>query len=345
MARPRTRLVPALVAALTLTWAPPAGALETDQYYTWGRPLADVTDLLNAKVNVELKAGLTEINARGSWRRIDCVKAAKRMTKRFRLFIIHPFEMWAINSPLVARIPADSEEDLRYREEFLYSGYAKLDFGSWIPPTPTVKVNDVRVGTDKLTHFFSEGYWYFRWYLRARKDGLSMEEAMQQAIERGVPWEEMILGLDASGVFSPADLEANYAGMRFMVEMCEGDEPRLRKGDEGWELTRPFDFREFVVPEWDESWQPSSYSKRRWKRVRPVMLEYCPRLELPEVQAERRRYAERDRVTPTERRIEELIAEGELEDPRRYSIERVCSESATESPAGSGSGHGEQGGE
>jgi hypothetical protein len=75
------------------------------------------------------------------------------------------------------------------------------------------------------------------------------------------------------------------------------------------------------------------------------MLQYCPRLELPEVQSERRRYAERDRVTPTERWIEKLIAEGELEDPQRYSIERVCAAGATEADAGSGSGHGEQGGE
>jgi len=333
-----------LVALLLLICVSPAAALETDQYYTWGRPLADSTDVLNAKVNVELRAGLAELNETRHWNDLSCKDAARETTKRFRLFIIHPFEMWTINSPLVARIPVDSEEELRYRKEFLLHRYAKLDFGSWIPPTPTVKVNDVRLGTDKLTHFFSEGFWYYRWYLRARKDGLSKEDALHQAMERGVPWEQMILGTDASGVFSPADLEANHAGLLFMIQMCEGDEPRLRKTDDGWQMTRRFDFREFVTPEWDESWQPSAFSKRRWKRVRPVLLSYCPRLELPEVRAERRDYASRDRTTPTERLIDRLIEEGELADPKRFAIEAVCAEAAADGAA-DGSAHGQQGGE
>jgi hypothetical protein len=155
---------------------------------------------------------------------------------------------------------------------------------------------------------------------------MSREEAELHAIDRGILTERTILGMGASGVLSLADLEANYEGMRFLRSLCEGDTPLLvTEADAGWRLRGPFDFRAWVTPEWDESYQPCVYTKSRWKRVRPILVGYCPMLQDPGVQQQRRAYAARDRVTPTEERVRELVLEGKLPDPEQFSIEDSCS--------------------
>ena len=94
-----------------------------------------------------------------------------------------------------------------------------------------------------------------------------------------------------------------------------------------WRLGRRFDLREYVTPEWDESYQPPIFARRRWRKVLPVLRQYCPMLVDPEVQAMRRDYAARDRTTRTEQLLETMIEKGKLEDPNLFSIETVCASS------------------
>jgi hypothetical protein len=119
-------------------------------------------------------------------------------------------------------------------------------------------------------------------------------------------------------------MEANYQGMLFFVELCEGSEPGLVAGDDGWRFAKPFDIREYVTPSWDESYLPAIYGRRRWKKVRPVLLEYCPQLEDPWVVAQRAEYLQRDRPSLTLKVIDDLIAEGKLRDPQLFSLEANC---------------------
>jgi len=303
-----------------------AWSIETDQYYAWGRDLADSTEMINAKVNAELNAGLVVFNASKSWEPKNCERVTKKLVARFRMFIYHELELWANNTSLVGRIPATAEEELRYREEYIYHADHPLNPGTWIPPSPTIEIDGVRFGTDKFTHFFSQGWMYYRWYGKAREAGLSPEAAEIRAIDGGIRLEQTVLGKGVSGVVSIGDLEANYQGMRWMIDMCDGDAPGLTRTGAGWQLSRPFDFREYVSPEWDESYQPSIYTKSRWKKVRPILAKYCGLLHSPEVMQQRARYAERDRVTLTETRMAEWIAKGNLKDPHRFSVERVCAE-------------------
>jgi hypothetical protein len=311
----------AIVAVLMLPGLP-VSAIETDQFYAWGRELTDATDILNAKVNSELSIALDRVKANQ-----DCQDAARRISRYFRLLIFHDVELWANNTSLIGRIPATPDEELRYRREYLYGNHGPFDVGTWMPPSPTIEVAGVRFGTDKLTHFFSEGWMAFRWYRKGLEKGLSPEAAERRAIKRGVLVERSLLGAWSSGVFSLADLEANYVGMRFFAELCEGDAPMLRRTDDGWEMASRFDFRDYVSPEWDESYQPPVFTRRRWKKVRPVMLGYCSRLELPEVVRQRGEYARRDRYTLTEQQVDALIDEQKLTDPETFAIDRVCAES------------------
>jgi hypothetical protein len=300
-------------------------AIETDQYYAWGRTVADATDVLNAKFNLELERVLDRV-ARHGPEGASCHAVRKRIVRHFRLLIYHDLELWALQSPLVERVPATAEEEFEFRRRYLYHDHGSLDPVRLIPPSPTIELGGVRLGTDKLTHFLSEGWWYFRWYRNGVRRGMSEAEAERRAIGRGILTERTLLGMGASGVFSLADLEANYQGMRFLEALCEGERPLLVRSAGGWVLREPVDFRDYVTPEWDESFQPSIYSPRRWKRVRPVLHGYCPLLEHPEVRERRERYARQDRMTPTEVQIQELVARGKLPDPAAFSIDRVCGE-------------------
>jgi hypothetical protein len=316
------RLLSLSILAALLTG--PAAALETDQYFAWGQPLEDGTAPLNARVNLEISRLLDEINGRRHWPALSCHDVVVEIKGRFRLFIFHDLELWASNSELIDRVPKDHEGEVRYVKESVYRNLTAIDLGSWVPPGPTISINEVRFGTDKLAHFFAEGWWYYRFYRKARNNGKDHDLAIATAINRGILSEKTILGKASSGVFSPADLEANYQGLLFLVGLCEGGKPALERSMDGWRMTAPFDFRDYVTPEWDESYQPNMYTKRLWKRVRPVIEEYCDDLERPEIRRSRESYRERDTVTLTERRMGELVELGKLPDLEGYSIENVC---------------------
>ena len=62
----RAARIGGVVLSLALSAATPALAIETDQYYAWGRPIADSTEILNAKMNLEIDRALARVNARAS---------------------------------------------------------------------------------------------------------------------------------------------------------------------------------------------------------------------------------------------------------------------------------------
>jgi hypothetical protein len=325
----RAAAVSVLVAGVLLAVGP-AGALETDQFYAWGRPLEDATDVLNAKVNAEIILALERINGRGAGK--TCHKVVGELKTRYVWFIFQDIELWALNTPLLSRIPATSEEEIDYRRQYLYHQHGPLDIGTSVPPSPTIEAGGVRFGTDKLAHFFSEGFWYYRWYHGGRKKGLSREEAELRAIRKGAFFEQTILGLASSGVLSLADLEANYQGMRFYAGLCEGETPGLTLGEDGWRLARPFDIRDHVSPEWDESWQPSIFGRRRWRKVRPVMLDYCSKRDDPWVIAQRDRYRRLDRTTVTEQWVKDRVEQSKLTDPWAFTLDSACAEAGVDEP-------------
>ena len=315
------RLAAALVATLACC---KADALECDQYFAWGRPLADANEAISAKVNADIADALAEVNARRDRSDWTCRAVEKRIVERFIYLIFLKPETWATNTSLVERVPSTPEEELRFRKEYVYGRTSPTDIIRWMPPSPTISVDGVNMGTDKLSHLFSEGLWYHRWYRSFRQKGLDHDAALRKAVLRGVMTERTLLGGTSSGVLSLGDLEANEAGLRFYNSFCDAAEPNLRLGPGGWEVRRPFELAEYVSPEWDESWQPNIFGKGRWKKVRPVLAEYCDELKLPEVEAQRASYRARERSSISEGIVQELVAKGKLRDPAQFTIDVVC---------------------
>ena len=249
----------------------------------------------------------------------------KRIRRKFSYLIFLKPELWATNTSLVAKLPGSREDELRFRNEYVYAKNSlRVDVIRWLPPSPTIEVAGIRFGTDKLSHFFSEGAWLHTWYRGFLKKGLAPDEALRRALLRGVLTERTILGGTSSGVLSLADLEANAQGLAFWNGLCGGPDPGLERTPAGWRLKRRFDLRAVVSPEWDESWQPNVYTPARWKKVRPVLASYCEALRSPWVGALREEYARRDTTTLTETIVAGLVAEGKLADPSQFTIDAVC---------------------
>ncbi|MCW8984400.1 MAG: hypothetical protein OQK55_03590 [Thermoanaerobaculales bacterium] len=299
-------------------------ALETDQYYAWGRPLADSTDAVNARFNLELEKAIASFPETRPPE--SCREIAVEYRTRMRFVLLHDIQVWAWNSEWVDRIPDGGEEQREYRRTNLYSNHPLIDTGTWMPFTPTIQVAGVRFGTDKLAHLVSSGWTYYSEYHRGLKKGETPEEAERRAVVRGILEERLILGKMASGVQAIGDIEASYAGIHLYRDLCDVEDPILRLEEGGWVISRPVDLRDYVTPRWDESYQPPIYSKGRWRKVRPVLEGYCERLDDPQVVEMRRRYRSRDQGSVVGEVVAERVAMGKLDDPAQFGLEAVCAE-------------------
>lgn len=309
-----------------------AVALETDQYYTWGLPLADATAALNAKINLEIRRSLSAASASNPGGPPMCPAIARELRSRVHFWIFQPIEIWATHSPLVPRLPATPEDELAFRRIDLYGNHGPFDVGMWVPDSPTVEVGGVRFGTDKLSHFFSSGWRYYQKYHAAKARGLSDQQAQDAAIHWGIIEERTITGLLTDGVFARGDLEANFGGMRFYLSLCEGPDPMVALEANQWKVRRPFDWREFVTPGWDEAYHVSIYSASRWRKVRPRLIEYCGRRDDPDAVVRLDRYRASYRPSPSDQAIALLVRDGTLPDPSRFTLDENCRAVATGEP-------------
>jgi len=319
----RSFRVPAGLLAIAFL-AVPAAALETDQFYAWTRPLNDATAAINERINADVAEALARLNAHHDAASCPCRTAENAIRNYFDYGVIARPELWATKTSLLDRVPATPEEEPRFRRAYLYGKTSPFDPVLWMPPSPTIEIAGIRIGADKLGHFFSDGAWTEGAYRRALQRGASEAEALTQAVRYSVATERSIWGTVTSGILSLGDLEANFQGLLFYRGLCGGAHPTLRRTPDGWRLERPFDIRDYVSPEWDESWQPNVYTRSRWEKVRPVMLRYCTLLQDPEVRRRRTGYAAQDRETPTETIVRQLVASGKIADPRQFSIEGAC---------------------
>jgi hypothetical protein len=114
-------------------------------------------------------------------------------------------EVWASTlPPTKASLPAQSA-----------TKYAGVGYRLWSNPlfpilNPTMKINSVCVGSDKLGHFFQQG-WTFR-QTEAASGSAAAEEESERSEGGG-------FGLTTTGVFSNADQEANRQGSRFYNDL------------------------------------------------------------------------------------------------------------------------------
>lgn len=105
---------------------------------------------------------------------------------------------------------------------------------------PTMKVNGICIGSDKLGHFFQQGFDYFKIARRTSGGTVAAAEEFGERTEGGG------FGLTTTGVFSNADLEANRRGLRFYDDLAAN-------------ASLTFDIANYINANWNEETNPSFY--------------------------------------------------------------------------------------
>ena len=133
--------------------------------------------------------------------------------------------------------------------------------------SPLIKIGDVVIGVDKLEHMFGMGQRYFKGHYLDGKPLVSV-------LKGGIFKEKTFLGgnMLATGVFSYADLSANFNGMRFWNHMLQKKDDVLgAQHNAGPYLTcqagkwtanaeRPIDLRTYVDATMQESINCSKFA-------------------------------------------------------------------------------------
>lgn len=163
-----------------------------------------------------------------------------------------------------------------------------------------VNINGHLIGLDKIGHFAAEGWAYFE---MTHMDNQTIEQAMQWGIER----EEGEFGYTTTGIYSYADLAANFNGWRFWNNILrvrqdplKGPLARLfssayvgcgikimesfRSGSlvYAWKVKKRFDLADYLDGSWDEANNCVSYKNKQIEdKVLARMKDVDPEFRCP----------------------------------------------------------------
>jgi hypothetical protein len=178
---------------------------------------------------------------------------------------------------------------------------------------PTIKINGQLIGSDKLGHFLSQGRKFYRRYMR------SLDEA--EAARHSAYTERAIFGQMTTGVYSNADLVANYEGYLFYLSLFEdnvvGDKKAILAWKEDhWVIQRPFTFADHVNEYWDEALNVNHYDKVLYPHMQERLQTFCGDYSrAPEM------YSIED-----EARLVERYQHLELRDTSELRLDQLCRE-------------------
>jgi len=322
----RTMAAAAVILALAAGSQDLSGA-ETDQFLAWGVELADSSTELNQYVNRRFEEELARLGRRR--RQGPCEAIPGRLYRHvFKSLLNAPVRDYMRTAAEIDRFPGSEVGFWEFRDETIFR---KVTWPFFLPMARTVRIGEVYLGVDKVSHFFGFGRRYHTRYQRARHRGLTPEEAQRKVILWGLRAERFFVGGVTDGIISHADLEANYQGLRMALDMCQGEDPYLERTASGWRLRRPIDLRDYVNPAFDESYNTNHYHPYRWHLVKPILVaEVCPRLASPAVQRRLASYRQLDRGSFSRQVIDEYYGRRQDPWPRRHSLAAACASRSPE---------------
>jgi len=250
-------------AALLLLATVPAFAYETDQFTRRLEPLRDSTAVLDERVNQSIAAAARGGNGKHDERKV--VDAIYHDIGGHHW--VDRIERWAMKSDQVDRLTLDRYDSI-YQGHPLWATRVAGLFGVG----PTIKLNNTLIGSDKLGHFLSQGRKFWRRYQRYHDEA--------KAAEQSAFTERALFGQMTTGVYSNADLVANYEGYRFYRSLFEdgvipGKPAILAWDTDHWEIKRRFTWADHVNAYWDEALNINDFDFLLYPYMRERLLGYC----------------------------------------------------------------------
>lgn len=276
-------------------------AFETDQFNLPPKPLGDIGDEVSDYTEENVRAAIGKLNAEIRTRlaclenpasktisatELKKIKCGAPDAERAELVFLRSDEAAAravfklLGDGIVPFTKSGTwmekhrfkVQPARFKTDYGKSIYALVPT-NYFTISPTVKLYSVEFGTDKIAHFFQQGYDYYKIYNRALADGATPDEAVKKAIRWGQMTERTYYGTLVSGVYSNADLCANLVGLKFYQGLTReieiGGETRgaiLIVKDGFWSINESADLRRilikpFLTAHLSEALNPSVYAK------------------------------------------------------------------------------------
>jgi hypothetical protein len=284
---------------------------ETDQYstqiYFAEFPIKDSSAVLNETINRGIQTVLERWTP-GQNQDILPQKISEFLAKR-------QLEVWAIDNPNISSFLPGTEASIYRESEYLSKdiddGLKKRSIWVRIPlfaamkalrsPIITskglaanIQANGVEFGADKLTHFFDVGFGYYNKYRESIKKQLQEKKvnsldslpaeirnevdaaATRDAVTFGVETENGKWGKLTTGVFSNADLVANYQGFMWFKEVTSSTSAYIGWTKDGLPYQKKlFDLVDFVNDYWNEAMNPNEFSDNLQPFVTAALYKYC----------------------------------------------------------------------
>ena len=298
-----------------------AYAAETDQYLAWGVQLKDSSEAFNRYLNNQAEEFLRKKNHHAQR---DYTPEKLTQELYFRLFhglYSARVRTWTNRSNEIDRFPDKSVSRFRYQQ---MSIYRDLSFPYVLPMARTIRLGDVYLGVDKISHFFGFGRRYFKRYLRHRERGIPEDEAIEEVIRWGIVFERHFVGGLVDGIVSHADLEAAFQGFRMAKDLSGGENPAIVHDGNRWVLARPIDIRPYITPDFDESYNNSvCWGARRRHVLTRLKAQYAAKRSLPEVQE---RFARYRQAAPSlsKKVITKYLDEKKMRPQQEQSVDALC---------------------
>ncbi len=181
-------------------------ALEVDNFSTDQKKLTDVDTKIDDFVNLQIEKALDEVNQE----RLTCYQAKERLIlflqKRLTKAVVSPVEFFVTYNPAIDKVNPPLSETVYYNFKFFTKSPTLFKFINSL--APVIQIKGIKIGTDKLSHFFTEGLDSFIHEERLNYSATGLKKLW-------IYKEKSIWGLLSSGIFSYADIFANYQGLLF----------------------------------------------------------------------------------------------------------------------------------
>lgn len=270
-------------------------AFETDQYNLPAAPLADIGDEVSdyaaenmekafGKINLEIAESQICLEKNSKKTNCDSVEKEKAKLEYLRSEAALAREIFKLlgggippftNSGTWMEKHEFKASPARYKTSFKDSIFKIFPPVYWTI-SETVRIYGAEFGTDKIAHFFQQGYTYYKIVERAENKKMSPARALKKATNWGRMTEKTYYGVLISGVFSNGDLAANYAGMKFYQSLTreiniggKTRPPVLVLENGFWKFNEKINLREvllkpFITNHFNEALNPSIFIKAFW---------------------------------------------------------------------------------
>jgi hypothetical protein len=275
-------------------------AFETDQFNLPPVPLADIGPEVDEYVVLNIKNAIAKLNSEIIESQ-QCLDRAGENRSKCRT------DAWTRKRLAYLRSDAAAARAVYYRLGWGIIAFAragdwmnshdfraqparyKTSFGDsifvtiptdYLTISPTVNVHDTSLGTDKIAHIFQQGYTYYTIFQRSMAKGSTVEAALKKAIGWGRMTENTYYGTLVGGVYSNADMAANYAGLEFYrgltgpIEVGDATIPALLTRENGiWVINdrTASILKPFISDHLNEALNPSIYIPGLRSSIRGVV--------------------------------------------------------------------------